>query len=58
MASDAFFPFPDGLEEAVKSGIDSRDSARKDEVRPCRCDGARGPARLAMVFTGSAASRY
>ena len=51
VASDAFFPFPDGLEEAVAAGatavIQPGGSARDEEV--IRAADARG---AAMVFTG------
>jgi phosphoribosylaminoimidazolecarboxamide formyltransferase / IMP cyclohydrolase len=51
MASDAFFPFPDGIEKAAASGIDAviqpGGSVKDDEVIAA-CD-RHG---LAMVFTG------
>jgi phosphoribosylaminoimidazolecarboxamide formyltransferase/IMP cyclohydrolase len=51
LASDAFFPFPDGVEEAAKHGITAviqpGGSVRDEEVIAAanRCN-------LAMVFTG------
>ncbi len=51
LGSDAFFPFPDGLEEAIAAGatavIQPGGSTRDDEV--IRAADARG---IAMVFTG------
>jgi len=51
MASDAFFPFPDGIEEAAKHGITAviqpGGSVRDDEVVA-----AANRLGLAMVFTG------
>ncbi len=51
LASDAFFPFPDGLEEAARHGITSviqpGGSMRDDEVI-----GAANRLGIAMVFTG------
>ena len=51
VASDAFFPFPDGLEEAAKAGatavIQPGGSVRDQEIID-----AANRAGLAMVFTG------
>jgi len=51
MASDAFFPFPDGIEEAAKHGITAviqpGGSVRDQEVID-----ACNKLELAMVFTG------
>ena len=51
LASDAFFPFPDGLEEAAKHGITAAiqpgGSVRDDEVIA-----AANRLGLAMIFTG------
>ena len=51
VASDAFFPFPDGVEEAAKAGatavIQPGGSIRDDEVIK-----AADEAGIAMVFTG------
>jgi phosphoribosylaminoimidazolecarboxamide formyltransferase / IMP cyclohydrolase len=51
LASDAFFPFPDGIEEAAKHGITAviqpGGSVRDDEVVA-----AANKLGLAMVFTG------
>jgi len=51
LASDAFFPFPDGVEEAAKHGITAviqpGGSVRDDEVVA-----ATNKLGLAMVFTG------
>jgi phosphoribosylaminoimidazolecarboxamide formyltransferase/IMP cyclohydrolase len=51
MASDAFFPFPDGVEEAVRAGVTAivqpGGSVRDDEVIA-----AANAANVAMVVTG------
>jgi len=51
LASDAFFPFPDGVEEAAKAGataiVQPGGSVRDDEVIA-----AADALKLAMVFTG------
>ena len=51
LASDAFFPFPDGVEAAAEAGVTAviqpGGSIRDEEV-----DRRRRPAGLAMVFTG------
>jgi phosphoribosylaminoimidazolecarboxamide formyltransferase/IMP cyclohydrolase len=51
LASDAFFPFPDGVEEAAKAGataiVQPGGSVRDDEVIA-----AADRLNLAMVFTG------
>jgi phosphoribosylaminoimidazolecarboxamide formyltransferase/IMP cyclohydrolase len=51
MASDAFFPFPDGVEEAVRAGVTAivqpGGSVRDDEVTT-----AANAANVAMVVTG------
>jgi len=51
MASDAFFPFPDGVEEAEKAGVTAvvqpGGSKRDDEVIA-----AADRLGMAMVFTG------
>ncbi len=51
VASDAFFPFPDGPETAMRRRGDGADPARRIEARPeviAACDAA----GAAMVFTG------
>jgi len=51
MASDAFFPFPDGIEAAAEAGITAviqPGGAMRDEDVIAAAD----KARLAMVFTG------
>ena len=57
MASDAFFPFPDGIEEAADAGIDCviqpGGSVNDDDVIAA-CDDH----DMAMVFTGSRAFRH
>ncbi len=57
MASDAFFPFADGIEEAVKAGITAiiqpGGSIRDGEVIE-----AANKANLAMVFTGTRHFRH
>ena len=56
-ASDAFFPFPDGLEGAVEAGatcvVQPGGSIRDDEVIA-----AANEAGLAMVFTGERHFRH
>jgi phosphoribosylaminoimidazolecarboxamide formyltransferase/IMP cyclohydrolase len=51
LASDAFFPFPDGVEEAAKAGataiVQPGGSVRDDDVIA-----AANACNLAMVFTG------
>ncbi len=51
LASDAFFPFPDGVEEAAKAGavavVQPGGSVRDEEVIA-----AADALGLAMVFTG------
>jgi phosphoribosylaminoimidazolecarboxamide formyltransferase/IMP cyclohydrolase len=51
LASDAFFPFPDGVEEAAKAGataiVQPGGSVRDEEVIA-----AADRLNLAMVFTG------
>jgi phosphoribosylaminoimidazolecarboxamide formyltransferase/IMP cyclohydrolase len=51
LASDAFFPFPDGVEEAARAGVTAvvqpGGSVRDDQVIA-----AANAAGLAMVFTG------
>ena len=52
LASDAFFPFPDGLEEAAKHGITAAIQPG-GSVRDARCDRSGGPARAwRWSFTG------
>ena len=51
LASDAFFPFPDGLEEAAKHGITAAIQPG-GSVRDADVDRRRRPLGLAMVFTG------
>ena len=51
MGSDAFFPFPDGIQEAAKAGITAvvqPGGSRKDEDVIAACD----ELGLAMLFTG------
>lgn len=51
MASDAFFPFPDGVEAAAKAGITAvaqPGGSKKDDDVIAACDRA----GLAMIFTG------
>jgi phosphoribosylaminoimidazolecarboxamide formyltransferase/IMP cyclohydrolase len=51
IASDAFFPFPDGIEEAARHGITAviqpGGSVRDEEVIACA-----DRLQLAMLFTG------
>lgn len=57
MASDAFFPFPDGIEAAAEAGVSAviqpGGSTRDDEVIS-----AADEAEMAMVFTGMRAFRH
>jgi phosphoribosylaminoimidazolecarboxamide formyltransferase len=57
MASDAFFPFPDGIEEAAKAGIEAvvqpGGSVNDDDVIE-----AANEHGMAMAFTGSRAFRH
>jgi phosphoribosylaminoimidazolecarboxamide formyltransferase/IMP cyclohydrolase len=51
MGSDAFFPFPDGIQEAAKAGVVAvvqPGGSRKDEDVIAACDDL----GLAMIFTG------
>jgi phosphoribosylaminoimidazolecarboxamide formyltransferase/IMP cyclohydrolase len=51
LASDAFFPFPDGVEEAAKAGVRAiiqPGGAQRDAEVIAAADSA----GLAMVFTG------
>jgi phosphoribosylaminoimidazolecarboxamide formyltransferase / IMP cyclohydrolase len=51
MASDAFFPFPDSVEEAAKAGATAI-VAPGGSVRDEEAIAAANAAGLAMVFTG------
>lgn len=51
MASDAFFPFPDSVEEAAKAGITAI-IAPGGSVRDAEAISAAEAAQIAMVFTG------
>jgi phosphoribosylaminoimidazolecarboxamide formyltransferase / IMP cyclohydrolase len=51
MASDAFFPFPDSVEEAAKAGITAI-IAPGGSVRDTEAIAAAEASRIAMVFTG------
>ena len=51
LASDAFFPFPDGIEEAAKHGITAV-IQRGGSVRDHDVIAAADRLNLAMVFTG------
>ncbi|MFP9190472.1 bifunctional phosphoribosylaminoimidazolecarboxamide formyltransferase/IMP cyclohydrolase [Natrialbaceae archaeon A-CW1-1] len=57
MASDAFFPFPDGLEEAAKAGIEAviqpGGSVNDDDVIEAADEHG-----MAMVFTGQRSFRH
>ena len=57
MASDAFFPFPDGIEEAAEAGIEAviqpGGSVNDEDVIRAANDHD-----MAMVFTGSRAFRH
>jgi phosphoribosylaminoimidazolecarboxamide formyltransferase/IMP cyclohydrolase len=57
LASDAFFPFPDGLEAAIAAGVTAAiqpgGSVRDEEVIA-----AANSAGLAMVFTGTRHFRH
>ena len=57
MASDAFFPFPDGIEEAADAGIEAviqPGGSRRDEMVIEAAD----EHDMAMVFTGSRCFRH
>jgi phosphoribosylaminoimidazolecarboxamide formyltransferase / IMP cyclohydrolase len=51
MASDAFFPFPDSVEEAAEAGITAV-IAPGGSVRDAEAIAAADAQGLAMVFTG------
>ncbi len=51
MASDAFFPFPDSVEEAAKAGITAI-IAPGGSVRDAEAIAAAEASQIAMVFTG------
>jgi len=51
VASDAFFPFADGLEAAAAGGCHGGDPAR-GSIRDAEVIAAADAAGLAMVFTG------
>ncbi len=51
MASDAFFPFPDSVEEAAKAGIRAI-IAPGGSVRDAEAIAAAEANHIAMVFTG------
>ena len=51
MASDAFFPFPDSVEEAAKASITAI-IAPGGSVRDAEAIAAADQAGMAMVFTG------
>ncbi|WP_254862003.1 bifunctional phosphoribosylaminoimidazolecarboxamide formyltransferase/IMP cyclohydrolase [Halovivax gelatinilyticus] len=57
MASDAFFPFPDGIEEAAKAGVEAvvqpGGSKRDDQVIE-----AANEHEMAMAFTGQRSFRH
>ena len=57
LASDAFFPFPDGVEAAIEAGVaalvEPGGSVRDDQVIAA-CDAAQVP----MVFTGARHFRH
>jgi phosphoribosylaminoimidazolecarboxamide formyltransferase/IMP cyclohydrolase len=57
MASDAFFPFPDGVEEAAEAGIEAvvqpGGSVNDEDVIDAADDHG-----MAMVFTGKRCFRH
>ncbi|WP_435344761.1 bifunctional phosphoribosylaminoimidazolecarboxamide formyltransferase/IMP cyclohydrolase [Haloarchaeobius sp. HRN-SO-5] len=57
MASDAFFPFPDGIEEAAKVGIEAvvQPGGSKNDQSVIDAANEHG---MAMVFTGSRSFRH
>ena len=57
MASDAFFPFPDGIEEAAESGIEAviQPGGSQNDDMVVEAAEERG---IAMVFTGSRCFRH
>jgi phosphoribosylaminoimidazolecarboxamide formyltransferase/IMP cyclohydrolase len=57
LASDAFFPFPDGIEAAAVAGV-SAIAQPGGSVRDDACIAAADAAGMAMVFTGSRHFRH
>ncbi len=57
LASDAFFPFPDGVEQAAAAGI-SAIIQPGGSVRDADVVAAADSAGIAMVFTGSRQFRH
>jgi phosphoribosylaminoimidazolecarboxamide formyltransferase / IMP cyclohydrolase len=57
MASDAFFPFPDGLEEGIKAGITAVIQPG-GSMRDAEVVGAADAAGIAMVMTGERHFRH
>jgi len=57
MASDAFFPFPDGIEHAVEAGIEAviQPGGSKNDDKVIEAADDHG---IAMVFTGSRSFRH
>jgi phosphoribosylaminoimidazolecarboxamide formyltransferase/IMP cyclohydrolase len=57
MASDAFFPFADGVEEGIRAGITGIIQPG-GSMRDAEVVGAADAAGLAMVFTGERHFRH
>ena len=57
MASDAFFPFPDGLQEGIKAGITAVIQPG-GSMRDAEVVGAADAAGIAMVMTGERHFRH
>jgi phosphoribosylaminoimidazolecarboxamide formyltransferase/IMP cyclohydrolase len=52
LASDAFFPFPDGIEEAAKAGVKAVIQPG-GSIRDTECINAVNNLGIIMVFTGT-----
>jgi phosphoribosylaminoimidazolecarboxamide formyltransferase/IMP cyclohydrolase len=57
MASDAFFPFPDGIEVAAEAGITAV-AQPGGSVRDAEAIAAANKAGMAMLFTGARHFRH
>ena len=57
-ASDAFFPFRDGLDAAAAAGVRCRHPARRQSVRDDEVIAAADEHGMAMVFTGERHFRH
>jgi phosphoribosylaminoimidazolecarboxamide formyltransferase/IMP cyclohydrolase len=57
MVSDAFFPFPDAVDEAVKQGVTAI-AHPGGSLKDCESIEAANAANAAMVFTGQRAFKH